>query len=80
MHDFIPIQNRLYVYINLSNRPSIEVRVAPAWVAELPHSGEYEIGARFVEIRTEDEEAIQNYQYQTLLQKMPRRKNFPQDL
>ena len=77
---FIPIQNRLYVYLNLPNQPMIEVRVTPAWIAELPHSGKYEIGARFAEIRSEDEEIIQNYQYQTLLEKMPRRKNYPQDL
>ena len=80
VNDFIPIQCRLYVYLNLPSRPPIEVRVVPAWIAELPQSGKYEIGARFVEMRSEDEEAIQNYQYQTLLEKMPRRKNYPQDL
>ena len=80
MDEFIPIQSRLYVYLALPSQPPIEVRVAPAWVAEIPHSGKYEVGARFVEIRAEDEEAIQNYQYQTLLQKMPRRKNYPHGL
>ena len=78
--EFIPIQNRLYVYINMPNQPAIEARVTPAWIAELPHSGKYEVGLRFVEMRSEDEEVIQNYQYQTLLEKMPRRKNYPQDL
>ncbi len=78
--EFVPIQSHLYVYISFPNQPTIEARVAPAWVAELPHSGKYEVGARFVGMRTEDEEAIQNYQYQTLLKKMPHRKNYPQDL
>jgi c-di-GMP-binding flagellar brake protein YcgR len=80
VNEFIPIQSHLYVYLSLPSLPTIEIRVAPAWVAELPHSGSYEVGARFVEMRPEDEEAIQNYQYQTLLQKIPPRKNYPQDL
>ena len=80
MDEFVPIQCRLYVYLALPSQPPIEIRVVPAWIAEIPHSGKYEMGARFVEMRTEDEEAIQNYQYQTLLQKMPRRKNYPHNL
>ena len=81
MEEFIPIQCRLYVYLNLPSQPPIEVRVAPAWIAEIPHlSGTFELGARFVEMRSEDEEAIQNYQYQTLLQKMPQRTSHPRDL
>ena len=80
VNEFIPIQNRLYVYINIPDQPTIEARVVPAWIAELPHLGKYEIGVHFVEIRSEDEEVIQNYQYKTLLEKMPRRKNYPQDL
>ena len=77
---FIPIQARLYIYLSLPDQPTIEVRVAPAWVAELPHSGKYEIGGRFVDMGPESEETIQNFQYQTLLQRMPHRKNYPQDL
>ena len=80
VNEFVPIQSRLYVYLTLPSQPPIEVRVAPAWIAEIPHLSKYEIGARFMEIRLEDEETIQNYQYQTLLQKMPRRKNYPNNL
>ena len=45
LNEFIPIQNRLYVYINIPNRPTIEARVVLSWIAELPRSGNYEMGA-----------------------------------
>ena len=71
--EFIPIQNRLYVYLPLPARQTIETQIVPAWIVELPHLGKYEMGARFVNMSPEDEEAIQNFQYQALLEKMPSR-------
>jgi c-di-GMP-binding flagellar brake protein YcgR len=78
--EFVPIQNRLYVYLPLPTHRTIEVQVAPSWVVELPHVGKYEIGARFIDIKQEDEEAIQNFQYQALLEKMPFRQNIVKNL
>ena len=77
---FIPIQDRLFVYLHLPNHHTIEVQVRPAWIVELPHLGKYEMGARFVEIKQEDEEAIQGFQYQALLERMPFRPNVVKDL
>ena len=72
---FIPIQNRLYIYLQLPTHQTIEVQVKPAWIVELPHLGKYELGARFVDMKEEDEEAIQGFQYQSLLEKIPARPN-----
>src|SRR5262245_21542507 len=53
---FVPIQDRLYVYLHLPNHhQTIEVQVRPAWIVELPHLGKFEMGARFLDIRQEDE-------------------------
>ena len=78
--EFVPIQNRLFVYLPLPFHQTIEVQVTPSWIVELPHLGKYEIGACFVDIKQEDEEAIQSFQYQALLEKMPFRPNVVKDL
>ena len=77
--EFIPIQCHLCFYLTLPNHETIEVRIAPAWIVELPALGKYELGARFVEMSSEQEDAIQSFQYQTLLQRMPSRKNALKD-
>ena len=73
MDDFVPIQCHLCIYLTLPNHDTIEVRIAPAWIVELPHSGKYEMGARFLEMSAEQEDAIQAFQYRMLLQRMPSR-------
>ena len=80
VNEFIPIQCPLYFYLSLPNHETIEVRLALAWVVELPHLGKYEMGARFVEMSPEQEDAIQSFQYQTLLEKMPSRRNVLKDI
>ena len=78
--DFVPIQDRLYISIHLPSHRTVEAQVVPALIVELPHVGQYELGARFVEMRPEDEEAIENFQYQALLERMPFRPNVVKDL
>ena len=80
LDSFIPIQNRLYIYLRLPSNQTIEVQVRPAWIVELPHLNKYEMGARFVGMREEDESAIENFQYQALLEKMPSRSDVVRDL
>lgn len=75
LDQFIPVPSRLQVYLNLPNQPTIEVQAAPAWIAEIPHRGKYTMGVRFIEIHPQDEETIQNFQYQTLLKKLPAKKS-----
>ena len=77
---FVPIQSHLSVYLSLPDRPTIEVRVAPAWIVQLPQPGKYEMGARFVEMRPEDENAIQTFQYRSLLERIPPRPSVLKDL
>ena len=77
---FVPIQDRLFLYLHLPSHQTIEVQVHPAWIVELPHLNKYEIGARFVGIREEDENAIENFQYQALLEKMPSHTDIVKDL
>lgn len=78
--EFIPIQDRLYIYLHLPSHQTIEVQVKPAWIVEIPHLNKYEVGARFVGMREEDENAIENFQYQALLEKMPSRAEVVKDL
>ena len=77
---FIPIQNKLYIHLQLPTHQTIEVVIRPAWIVELPHINKYEMGARFVGIKEEDENAIENFQYQALLEKMPSRADVVKDL
>ena len=34
--EFIPIQSQLYFYLRLPGHETIEVRLAPAWIVEVP--------------------------------------------
>lgn len=78
--EFLPIKDHLYVTIHLPNHHTIEAQLVPAWVVELPHLGKFEMGARFTSIKPGDEEAIQSFQYQALLEKMPAHISIAKDL
>lgn len=67
--EFVPIQSYLYFYLRLPKHEIIEVRIAPTWIVELPSLGKYEMGARFVEMSSQQEDAVQNFQYDTLRKK-----------
>ena len=64
--EFIPIHCRLYFYLQLPDHDTIEVHLVPAWIAELSNWKQYEMGARFVEMSSAEEVAIQSFQYRTL--------------
>ncbi len=70
MDEFIPIQDRLTIFFNLPNHHSVEVHLKIAWVVEIPRIGKYELGARFAELSREDEDAIQNFQYRAILERI----------
>ncbi len=73
LDEFVPIQNRLFVYLHLPSSQTLELQVRPAWVVELPHLDKFEVGAQFVDMSDEQERAIENFQYQALLEQMPSR-------
>ncbi len=77
---FVPIQDRLFVQVELPTHEILQVQVRPAWIVELPHLHKFEMGARFVGIRDEEENAIENFQYRALLEKMPSRAEVVKDL
>jgi c-di-GMP-binding flagellar brake protein YcgR len=77
---FVPIQDRLFLHLQLPTHESIEVQVVPAWIVEIKHLNKFEMGVRFVNIREEDEDKIENFQYQALLEKMPTRASVIKDL
>ena len=76
----LPLQTHLHFYLALPHQEVIEVRLVPAWVTELPNLGKYEMGARFVEMTPQQEDIIQNYQYRSLLDRMPPRHHTAKDL
>ena len=78
--EFVPVQANLYIYLHLPQHETIEIRIIPTWVNEVPNLNKYEVGARFVEITSEQEDAIQDFQYRTLLQRLPSRRDMVKDL
>ena len=73
--EFIPVKSELYFYLSLPNHEIIEVRIVTAWVAELPNLGKYELGARFVQVGPEQEDAIENFRRQALMRKIHEYRN-----
>ncbi len=79
--EIIPIQSSLYLYIPLpAYQYTVGTQAIPIWVVRLPREQKYEVGVRFVRVEKEDEEAIQRFQYRSLLEKIPMRHNVVKDL
>lgn len=57
---FIPIRNRLSVYLRPEKSASIEAVVKSAWIRELPRLSQFEIGASFISISEDDKKLVQN--------------------
>ena len=60
LNKFVPVQNRLYVTLNVPNRKPIETLAQPAWIREIPAVGQFEIGAKFLTLSPEDHRTIQS--------------------
>ena len=56
---FIPVRNRLSFHLSPEKNRSFEAIVKPAWVNEIPHLGQFEIGASFLSISLEDKKLVQ---------------------
>ena len=56
---FIPIRNRLLFHLSPEKKMPFEAVVKPAWINEIPHLGQFEIGAAFLSISPEDKKLIQ---------------------
>lgn len=57
---FVPVRNRLHFQLNVPKQKPINVRIQPAWIIENPRISQFEIGARFVDLSTEDRYIIQS--------------------
>ena len=69
--DFIPTNSRLQVFLHLPDQQTMELRIQPTWIAEIPHLNRYELGARFVEMSENQESIVESYQKKALLDKLP---------
>lgn len=58
---FISVHNRLLFKINIPNRRSIEVLAQPAWIREIPHLNQYDIGAKFLSLSDQDRKLIRQF-------------------
>ena len=55
VHHFIPKDSQLKVKITFAQtKVPIEALVELMWIRELPYSGSYEVGARFIDISQKD--------------------------
>lgn len=62
MHTPIHLNDRLGIAFNLpNNHKTIEVRATPVWISEIPNTGIYNVGVRFLEIFSEDKIAIESF-------------------
>lgn len=57
---FIPVREKISFSLNPPKKKTIEAFVKPAWVSELPHVGQYEIGANFLTLSQEDQKLIRS--------------------
>ncbi len=64
---FLPLATLLHLKIFLSQDMTLQVQLKPMWISELPKTGEFQIGAEFVDIREVDKKAIQNFIHQILI-------------
>lgn len=60
---FIPVKNRLSVQLNVPKHRPITVRLQPAWITENTRFGQYEIGARFIDLSPDDRNLIRSLIY-----------------
>lgn len=58
---FIAVHHRLLFKLNMPRQRPIEAMGRPAWIAELPHLGQYEIGAQFTSLSAEDRGLIRAF-------------------
>lgn len=58
---FIPVRNNLSFNLNIPKKKPIEARLKPAWITEIPHVGQYEIGAYFLTLSYEDKNILRDW-------------------
>ena len=60
-NNFVSVHNKLLFKINIPNRKSIEAVAQPAWIKEIPHLNQYDIGAKFLSLSDQDREIIRQF-------------------
>ena len=55
---FVALSNRIFVQLNIPKQKPITVRMQPVRIVEDPRFSQYEIGARFVDLSSEDRTII----------------------
>ena len=61
-HAPIHLNDRLGISFNLPiNHKTIEVKATPVWISEIPNTGIYDVGVRFLEVFPEDKTVIENF-------------------
>ena len=61
-HSFVLLSDRLGISFKLPNcEKTIEARVSPAWISEIPNTQIYEVGVQFTELSDEAKLAIENF-------------------
>ena len=57
---FIPVHHRLFFHLNIPLQKPIAIKTKPAWITEVPSSGQYEVGASFIDLSEDDRTAIRH--------------------
>lgn len=61
-HSFVLLSDRLGISFKLPHsEKTIEARVSPAWISEIPNTQVYELGVRFTDLSDEARLAIEKY-------------------
>ena len=61
VNHFIAVHDKLLFKINLPNQKSVEAVAQPAWIREIPHLNQYDIGAKFISLSEADRDIIRRF-------------------
>ena len=53
-NQFIPMSDHLYFQLNIPKQKPIQVKMQPAWISENSRLGQFDIGARFIDLSPDD--------------------------
>ena len=60
-NELVPVRSRLLMKLDIPHRKLISALIEPAWVREIPSTGQFEIGASFLTLSDEDKGLIKEF-------------------
>ena len=58
---FLSVHQRLMMRLSVPGQKTLEILAKPAWIREIPSTGQFDIGAKFLTLSEEDRVAIRGF-------------------